>query len=227
MLNTYIKNRGSTKTIIHDNNQNNVNVIEWDADYDGNEANVSLDLVNNGKTEHYNVKLDNDDLANILNIKSVQKPIHKRLTNDFKNVRFHKDPSMYNIYLDDFSAPTFVPPIYENNLISKYNPTISLELQEEEEEEEEEEDPMASLGQLLQIEKPKHTHFSSPLTDEELIIPLTIDKNTDTPSKNYRRRPYKTHRVYKRRYTHSNVGKGLNKNKNKSKRKTRRKNKNN
>jgi hypothetical protein len=76
---------------------------------------------------------------------------------------------------------------------------------------------------LLQIEKPKHSHFSSPLTDEELIIPLTIDKNTDTPSKIYRRRPHKTHRVYKRRYTHSNTGKGLNKNRNKNKRKTFRK----
>jgi hypothetical protein len=109
---------------------------------------------------------------------------------------------MYNIYLDDFKTPT---------LISKYNPTVSLELEQE--------DPMASLGQLLQIEQPKHTHFSSPLTDEELIIPLTIDKNTDTPSKIYRKRPYKTHRVYKRRYTHSNIGKGLNKNKNKNKNK--------
>lgn len=216
MLNTYIKNRGSTKTIMHDNNKNNVNEIEWDADYDGNEANISLDLVNNGKTEHYDVKLDNDDLANILNINSVQKPIHNRLKNDFKNVRFHKDPSMYNIYLDDFRAPKLVAPIYENNLISKYNPTVSLELEEEE-------DPTASLGQLLQIEKPKHSHFSSPLTDEELIIPLTIDKNTDTPSKIYRRRPHKTHRVYKRRYTHSNTGKGLNKNRNKNKRKTLRK----
>lgn len=202
MLNTYIKNRGSTKTIMHDNNKNNINEIEWDADYDGNEANISLDLVNNGKTQHYNVKLDNDDLANILNINSVQKPIHNRLKNDFKNVRFHKDPSMYNIYLDDFKTPT---------LISKYNPTVSLELEQEH--------PMASLGQLLQIEQPKHTHFSSPLTDEELIIPLTIDKNTDTPSKIYRKRPYKTHRVYKRRYTHSNIGKGLNKNKNKNKNK--------
>ena len=42
MLDTYIKNRGSTKTIIHDNNKNNVNVIKWDADYDGKEANIYL-----------------------------------------------------------------------------------------------------------------------------------------------------------------------------------------
>ena len=196
MLNTFIKNRGTTKTIIHDNNKNKVNVIEWDADYDGNEANVSLDLINNGKANHYSVKLDNKDLANILNISSVKKPIHKRLESDFKKARFDIDPS---IYLDDFKSPSLIPPIYENNLIAKYNPTVSLE----------EEDESSPLDELLQMAK-SNTHFSSPLIDEELIIPLTIDKDTETPSKS----PYKTYRVYR------NVGKGF-----KNKRKTQRKNK--
>jgi hypothetical protein len=50
MLDTYIKNRGSTKTIIHYNNRNKVSLIKWDADYDGNEANISLDLNNNKKS---------------------------------------------------------------------------------------------------------------------------------------------------------------------------------
>lgn len=203
MLNTFIKNRGSTKTIIHDNNKNKVNVMEWDADYDGNEANVSLDLINNGKTKHYNIKLDNKDLANILSIASVKKPIHKRLESDFKKARFDIDPSVYSIYLDDFKAPSLIPPTYENNLIAKYNPTVSLEEEEEE---------TSPLDELLQMAKP-NTHISSPLIDEELIIPLTIDKDTETPSKH----PYKTYRVFKR---DNNVGKGF-----KTKRKTHRKNK--
>ena len=109
MLNTFIKNRGTTKTIIHNNNDNNVNEIDWDADYDGNVANISMDLTNNGNVNHYNVKLDNDDLANILNINSVKMPIHKRLEKDFKKGRFHKDPSMYNVYLDDFRSPALQP----------------------------------------------------------------------------------------------------------------------
>ena len=73
MLNTFIKNRGTTKTIIHNNNDNNVNEIDWDADYDGNIANISLDLTNNGKVNHLNLKLDNDDLANILNYLTLRK----------------------------------------------------------------------------------------------------------------------------------------------------------
>ena len=44
MLNTYIKNRGMTKTISHNDNKNSVNEATWDADYDGSTANISLDL---------------------------------------------------------------------------------------------------------------------------------------------------------------------------------------
>ena len=46
-------------------------------------------------------------------------------------------------------------------------------------------DPVVSLNEpiineLLQIASPNDTHFSSPLTDEELIIPLTIDKDSNS-----------------------------------------------
>lgn len=206
MLDTYIKNRGSTKTIIHENNRNKVNVIKWDADYDGNEANISLDLNNNNKAEHYDIKLDNDDLANILNVNSVKTPIHKRLKNDFKKAKIQSDPNVYNIYIDDFKAPDLRPKsISLNNLITKYRPTVSL-------------DPVDSLdsldepmlNELLQIAAPNNNHFSSPLTDEELIIPLTIDKDSNTFGK------HKTHRVYKRHI--NSAAKGLKKNN--SKRKT-------
>ena len=206
MLDTYIKNRGSTKTIIHDNNKNNVNVIKWDADYDGKEANISLDLNNNNKAEHYNIKLDNDDLANILNVNSVKMPIHNRLKNDFKKAHFNRDNSVYNIYFDDFKAPALTPKsISHNQLITKYRPTVSLDPV----------DPVVSLNEpiineLLQIASPNDTHFSSPLTDEELIIPLTIGKDSNSfVSK------HKTHRVYKHHV--NSDAKGLKKSKSKRK----------
>ena len=84
MLDTYIKNRGMTKTIIHNNNRNTINETNWDADYDGDVANVSLDLSKNGRNKHLDFKFTNADLANLLTIPSVNKPIHKRLKMDFK-----------------------------------------------------------------------------------------------------------------------------------------------
>ena len=84
MLDTYIKNRGMTKTIIHNNNHNTVNETNWDADYDGDVANVSLDLIKNGRNKHLDFKFTNNDLANLLTIPSVRQPIHKRIKMDFK-----------------------------------------------------------------------------------------------------------------------------------------------
>jgi hypothetical protein len=87
MLNTYIKNRGITKTIIHDNNDNNnynkISSIDWDLDYDGDVANISLNTNTDGNVKKYNFAIDSDDLANLLNVPSVDIPLEKRLQMDF------------------------------------------------------------------------------------------------------------------------------------------------
>lgn len=165
MLDTYVKNRGTTKTFIHNNNHSDVNEINWDADYDGNYANISLDLNQNGLTKHFDVKLNNDDLADILNIPSVNVPIHDRLTDDY--VYQDEQRETYPQYLKD---PSF------------------------------------------------YTHISSPLQNEELFVPLsinkqTLDRYTLTPTKHHKKlRTHKTHRVYKHhissKRTKSNRGKG-------------------
>ena len=97
MLNNYIKNRGATKTIIHNNNHNIVNEINWDADYDGEIANISIDTNDNGNHKEFNFTLDNDDLANILNIQSVDVPIDKRLKMDFEDSYYKPEKSFIEI----------------------------------------------------------------------------------------------------------------------------------
>ena len=77
MLNTYIKNKGHTKTIIHNNNKNRVNELDWDAEYDGNNANILLTTTNNGKKKKIGIQLDNNDLANLLNISSINMPLNR------------------------------------------------------------------------------------------------------------------------------------------------------
>jgi len=161
MLDTYIKNRGTTKTIIHDNNHNHVNQINWDADYDGNVANISVDLNGNGKNSHYDFSFDNQDLANILSVPSVTSPLEKRLKKDFSN---SYDPSIYKVELDT----------------SRPKPD--------------------TLQKLLS----SASHVSSPLPNEELIVPLTInektlDNYTFTPRRRHKRiKTHKTHKVYKK-----------------------------
>jgi hypothetical protein len=158
MLNTYIKNRGTTKTIIHNNNHNEISSINWDADYDGDIAHIALQSNTNGKRERFDISLDNDDLANILNVQSVDIPIDKRLQMDFQE-SYADEP-----YILELPTPELVP------------------------------------------RKPKNVRnvISSPLPNEELIIPLEIDQDTTdkytfTPKKKHRRRKtHVTHKVYKK-----------------------------
>ena len=174
MLDTYIKNRGSTKTIIHNNHHNNVNEMKWNANYDGDIAKVSLDLKNNGKAKHYNIKLDNSDLAKIFNIDSVNLPLDKRLKRDFKKVCMERQPSVYDIYLEDLLK----------FIIFKFINIMSF-----------------IDDDLMRTAKPVYSHISSP--EEELLIPLTIDKDSEksyvlTPRRHHvKPRTHKTYRVYK------------------------------
>jgi hypothetical protein len=157
MLNTYIKNRGTTQTIIHNNNQNHFNEINWDSDYDGNVANISVNSINDGKRNQLNFTFDNEDLANLFNVPSINVPIHKRLQMDFQD-NINQSPLMIEI-------PD-----------KKYDTAVSL------------------IDQKI----------SSLLPNEELIIPLTIDRKTTdkytlTPRRKHKRRKtHVTHKVYKK-----------------------------
>ena len=82
-MSTYIQNYGFTKTYIKDNNKKVKNEIQWIGDYDGNKANVKLDINDNGIKKVVSMQLDNNDLMNILGIQPVQIPLEERLTNDF------------------------------------------------------------------------------------------------------------------------------------------------
>jgi hypothetical protein len=126
MLDTYMKNRGTTKTIFHDKNNNYVKKYDWDLEYDGEKANINIDENQNGKTQHYNLQLDNDDLANILKINSVKEPIDKRLLNDFSNIEHNVDLNNKEQYIDlnNFGVNNFETNLNNNqpdNYIIKIN----------------------------------------------------------------------------------------------------------
>ena len=61
--------------------------IKWKALYDGNKADIDLDLIKNDRTKHYNMSLDADELKQLYNDILVQPsiniPLDQRLMNDF------------------------------------------------------------------------------------------------------------------------------------------------
>lgn len=82
-MTTYIKNKGVTQTVFSNNNHKTRNEIKWNAAYDGDHANIKVDLNDNGKKNKYRMQLNNQDLANLLSIPSVNKPLESRLHQDF------------------------------------------------------------------------------------------------------------------------------------------------
>jgi hypothetical protein len=82
-MTTYIQNKGVTQTVFSNNNQKTRNEIKWNAAYDGDRANIKVDLNDNGKKNKYRMQLNNQDLANLLSIPAVNKPLDSRLQQDF------------------------------------------------------------------------------------------------------------------------------------------------
>jgi hypothetical protein len=196
MLNTYIKNRGITQTLVNNNNQKQFNQINWDADYDGQKANISVTSDTDGNKNHFDLQLDNEDLANMLNIPSVSMPIDKRLQMDF-NQSFRRQPQLLQIEIPDLKTPYVEPEPDEQ-----------------------------TIEELLQSIRP-NSYLSSPLPDEELIAPITIDDKTLnnftlTPNRRHKRpKTHKTYKVYKKPKSSSNIrAAGIKKSKSKNKSKS-------
>jgi hypothetical protein len=80
---TYIKTMGSAKAYIQRGMQRDAKEVNWDVDYNGDNADIDLDIGSNGEMTHYKAVLSNEDLANLLNIPSVNEPLENRLQNDF------------------------------------------------------------------------------------------------------------------------------------------------
>jgi hypothetical protein len=80
---TYIKTMGTAKAYIQRGMQRDAKEVSWDVDYNGDNADIDLDIGNNGEMTHYKAVLSNEDLANLLNIPSVNEPLENRLQNDF------------------------------------------------------------------------------------------------------------------------------------------------
>ena len=174
--NTYIKNIGSTQTIIGNNCGNHVEEINWDADYDGDKAKILVKTNSNGRENLYHYTLDNGDLANMLNVDSVNIPIHMRLKKDFKKP---VNPFRYRIEMPNSELAHRNSPSYssDSSLLSSV-------------------DSMSPLSD--------NNFLSSPSSNQEFIVPVTLDqapyeRYTFTPKRrNLTLKTHKTHRVFKR-----------------------------
>ena len=74
---------GSAKAYIQRGMQRDAKEVNWDVDYNGDNADIDLDINNNGEKQHYDIQLDNDEIKNLLNVHSIDKPLEDRLLEDY------------------------------------------------------------------------------------------------------------------------------------------------
>ena len=77
-----------SKGYIEQNNNNHVEGMKWNADYDGHKANIQLDVNKNGHVQRRKIQLHNKQLgtlAQLLSVPSVNKPLEKRISDDYED----------------------------------------------------------------------------------------------------------------------------------------------
>ena len=131
--------------------------IELNATYKNGKGVANIATNNNGKQKVYNIKFNNNDLDNILNIQSVEKPLHKRLIELYKDFKNKK-----HIY-----EPKFIE--FENTNNTKQEDQNYIQDHEEKQ-------IIDSYSLNKNKQKPFYTHISSPLQNEEFLIPISINK---------------------------------------------------
>ena len=89
-----MQNYGFAKTIINKNNKKTKNEVMWNGDYNGNIANIEVNMNDNGNREIIKMQLDNNDILNMLGVQPINIPLEQRLQSDFLDA--HKFQALDN-----------------------------------------------------------------------------------------------------------------------------------
>jgi hypothetical protein len=123
-MSRYINQKGIAETVIVDKNGKNKNYTKWDAEYNGENANIIIDSNTNGKNSKYLIKLDNNDIADLLSIQPINRPLDQRLRSDFKSNRKctphfieMKDNKLVSSKIDNKKLTHISSPIYSEEFV--------------------------------------------------------------------------------------------------------------
>lgn len=172
-----------SKGFIKQNNNNHVEGMKWNADYDGNKANIEVDVNHNGRVQRRKIQLPNKQLstlAKLLSVPSVNKPLEKRILDDYDD--YEDDVGDGNLFQNYISTPRRMrqrnntPQIIRIKLEpmdqeQEFPDVFQNEYEEEEEEEgneydDQEEDPLQEMMRMEQLLKEtqssKRSHKKKP-----------------------------------------------------------------
>ncbi len=189
---TYIKSQGISQTVIQKPGVNNVNQINWDADYNGQVANLNLDVNTNGKKDNFTLQLSKGDLENLLNIPSIEKPLENRIEDDFlinedftPILQYKPQPYLFrtSVYPKSNTYKN-----HKNNIESQIKGELDKMMSQDEDSLKSEINNLLQLKKKLQHPhrgKHNHSHYKShhtPVKRHHLTTTKTKKKDYKTPS---------------------------------------------
>jgi len=98
-----LKSKGKSENYINQDADKHKSVIEWDVDYDGDQADIDLKMDKDGEEENMHFLLTNSDLAKILSHPSEPLSLDERLRQDFLDSHSMDSHSMDSHSMDSHS----------------------------------------------------------------------------------------------------------------------------
>lgn len=121
----HIQNKGHM--ISTNNLEPNVNKIEWDGEYNGKDGVLNIKSQTNGDNKEVSIEFDNNDLATLLTMPSVNEPLPDRLKTAFLEEEEEKEVSPMR---DDLTIPQIVELLstqsQKPNLLTPVKPVKSI-----------------------------------------------------------------------------------------------------
>jgi hypothetical protein len=188
-----------SQTVIKNPHVNNVSQINWDADYNGQIANLNLDVNTNGKKDNFTLQLSKGDLENLLNIPSVEKPLEERLEDDFLI-----NDNIAPILQYKPQAYLFRPSVYPKSKIHKIqNNNLESQIKEElnKMSTQDEDELKSEIKNLLQLKKKlqhphrgkhNHSHYKTHHHTKKAYSSPPVKRHHLTTIKTKKKKDYKT-----------------------------------
>ena len=111
-----MRNKGYAKTVVNNNGKKKVQKVNWAVKYNGERAIGEINVGQDGWKKHYEVNLNNNDLAKLFNAPTVNEPIHKRIDHDFlrnDNHTNHTNHNNHNNHNNESSSLSSLSPFSE------------------------------------------------------------------------------------------------------------------
>ena len=98
----YENENGMNQSFVNINGKKKYKNLKWNVDYNGEVANIYLKSNDNGRKKIYNFMLDNNDLANMLNVNTNDMLIDERLKQDFKQINLSESNPKKDLIIIEF-----------------------------------------------------------------------------------------------------------------------------